>query len=304
MGRVVVVGSYNVGLTVVGPTLPAPGQTVLGHTFDIGPGGKGSNQAIGARRLGADVTLLAKVGKDAFGKAARELFEREGLLGRGILEGDTHTGVGLILVDDEGRNMISVAPGANGLLSPADIDRVPDLFEGATHLVCQLECPPELFIAAARQARKCEHRVTTILNPAPAVSVPDEVYPLVDILTPNETELAVLSHTKPHDRSGFEQAARSLMSRGVGEVIVTLGDRGVLHVSRDTVNEYPARRVEVRDATGAGDAFNAALVTGLAAGASMADALALGIRAGAFCVTRLGVINGLPTRAQLDAEVP
>lgn len=302
MGRVVVVGSYNVGLTVVGPTLPAPGQTVLGHTFDIGPGGKGSNQAIGARRLGAEVTLLAKVGKDAFGKAARELFEREGLLGRGILEGDTHTGVGLILVDDEGRNMIAVAPGANGLLTPADIDRVPDLFEGATHLVCQLECPPELFIAAARRAR--EHRVTTILNPAPAVSLPDEVYPLVDILTPNETELAVLSDTKPHDRSGFEQAARSLMSRGVGEVIVTLGDRGVLHVSGDTVDEHPARRVDVRDATGAGDAFNAALVTGLAAGAAMADALALGVRAGAFCVTRLGVIDGLPTRAQLDAEVP
>jgi ribokinase len=153
MGRVVVVGSYNVGLTVVAPALPAPGQTVLGHTFDMGPGGKGSNQAIGARRLGADVTLVVKLGRDPFAQAALELFDREGLLGPGILETGGHTGVGLIVVDDDGRNMIAVAPGANGHLVTGDLDRIPDLFEGASHLLCQLECSPELFAGAAERAR-------------------------------------------------------------------------------------------------------------------------------------------------------
>src|SRR5947208_10407366 len=150
MGGVVVVGSYNVGLTVISPTLPAVGQTVLGHTFDMGPGGKGSNQAIGAKRLGADVTLVAKVGRDVFGAGARDLFEREGLLGPGILQADSHTGVGLIMVDDDGRNVIAVAPGANAMLSETDLDAVPGLFDGASVLLCQLECPPELFAGAAR----------------------------------------------------------------------------------------------------------------------------------------------------------
>ena len=298
----VVVGSYNVGLTVLGPSLPSPGQTVLGHTFDMGPGGKGSNQAIGARRLGAEVTLVAKVGDDGFGDSARRLFEREGLLGPGILKADTHTGVGLILVDEEGHNMISVAPGANGMLTPDDLDRVPGLFDGASHLLCQLECPPALFVASARRAR--EAGATTILNPAPAVPLPDEAYPLIDIVTPNQSELGVLAGLDPGDGESVEEAARSLIERGTGEVIVTLGDQGVVWVTPEGAERSPARPVPVRDTTGAGDAFNAGLVTGLAAGGSLEEALDLGIRAGAFCVTRLGVIDGLPTRAQLDEEVP
>lgn len=302
MGRVVVVGSYNTGLTVVGPVLPAPGQTVLGHTFDMGPGGKGSNQAIGARRLGAEVTLVVKVGNDAFASSARQLFQREGLLGPGVLEADAHTGVGLIIVDDEGHNMIAVAPGANALLVAEDLDRVPSLFEGASHLLCQLECPAELFMAAAHRAR--DEGVTTILNPAPAAPLEDEVFSLVDILTPNETELGVLTGAAVGEQGQVEEAARSLIRRGVGQVVVTLGARGVLRVSPDGVVGRPAREVPARDTTGAGDAFNAGMVAGLAAGWSMAEALDLGIRAGAFCVTRLGVIDGLPTRQQLDEEVP
>lgn len=302
MGRVVVVGSYNVGLTVVAPTLPAPGQTVLGHTFDMGPGGKGSNQAIGARRLGADVSLVVKLGDDAFAADARDLFAREGLLGPGVLEGDTHTGVGLIFVDEEGRNMIAVAPGANGRLGPRDLEAIPGLFEGASHLLCQLECPPSLFAAAARPARAAG--VTTILNPAPAVVLEDEVLALADVLTPNETELEVLSGTRVRGEEEAEAAARTLIARGVGAVVVTLGERGVLLVTPDGASHRPARSVRAVDTTGAGDAFNAGFATGLASGLSVGDALDLGIRAGAFCVTRLGVIDGLPTREQLDAEVP
>ncbi len=302
MGRVVAVGSYNVSLTVVAPALPAPGQTVLGHTFDMGPGGKGSNQAIGAKRLGADVSLVVKVGSDGFAVAARDLFEREGLLGPGILEADTHTGVALILVDDEGRNMIAVAPGANGLLTPDDLDLLPGLLDGASHLLCQLECSPELFAAAARRARSAG--VATILNPAPAVALSEELLALVDILTPNQTELATLTGMPVDEERQIEAAARSVQALGVGDVVVTLGEHGVLRVSPDGVESVPARRVAARDTTGAGDAFNAGLVTGLSSGRSMAEAIELGTRAGAFCVTRLGVIDGLPTREQLDEEVP
>jgi ribokinase len=302
MGRVVVVGSYNVGLTVVAPALPAPGQTVLGHTFDMGPGGKGSNQAIGARRLGADVTLVVKLGSDPFAQAALELFDRESLLGAGILETGGHTGVGLILVDDDGRNMIAVAPGANSHLVPDDLDRMPGLFDGASHLLCQLECSPELFAGAAERARAAG--ATTILNPAPAVWLSEPVLALVDILTPNQTELAALSGLAATGEREIEAAARSLQARGVGEVVVTLGERGVLRVMPDGIETQPARRVSARDTTGAGDAFNAGLVTGLSTGFSMTEAIELGVRAGAFCVTRLGVIEGLPTRQQLDAEVP
>lgn len=302
MGRVVVVGSYNAGLTVVAPSLPAIGQTVLGHTFDMGPGGKGSNQAIGARRLGADVTLVVKLGSDPFAAAARELFEREGLLGPGVLDAETHTGVGLILVDDEGNNMIAVAPGANALLAAEDLERLPGLFDGASHLLCQLECPAELFSAAAHLAR--EAGVTTILNPAPAVRLSDEVFRLTDVLTPNQTELEVLAGMPARDDGEVEAAARALLGRGVGHVIVTLGEQGLMWVSAAGVESRPACRAKARDTTGAGDAFNAGLVAGLAAGLPMTEALHLGLRAGAFCVTRLGVIDGLPTRQQLDEEVP
>lgn len=302
MSRVVVVGSYNVGLTVVGPSLPKPGETVLGHTFDVGPGGKGSNQAIAAHRLGADVTLVTKVGRDHFGRDARALFRAEGLNGPGILESDTPTGAGLIIVDGEGHNMIAVAPGANAELTGDDLDRIDNVFAGAGYLLCQLEASPELFSAAASRARVAGAR--TVLNPAPAVPLDDETYAWVDILTPNEIELAALSHTPVESADEIVVAARSLMARGVGEVIVTLGSRGTMRVTADTVTAFEARNVKAVDTTGAGDAFNAGLVSGLASGLDVTAAIDLGSRAGAFCVTKLGVIDGLPTLEQLDIEVP
>ena len=299
-GRILVVGSYNVGLWIVGPRLPGPGETVLGHTFDMGPGGKGSNQAIGARRLGADVTLVAKLGSDDFGLQAKALFAEEGLDGPGILEAGTHTGVGLIFVDEAGSNMISVAPGANAQLRGEDLDAIPGLFDGVELLVCQLEAPVELFMEAAGRARAAGVRI--LLNPAPAAPLPPEAFELIDYLTPNQHELAVL--TGSDTGSDAVEAARGLLAGGVGEVIVTLGGDGVVRIAPDGVEPYPAHEVPVVDTTGAGDAFTAGLATGLAAGRPVPEAIRLGLRAGAFCVTRPGVVDGLPTRAQLDAEVP
>ena len=302
MGRVVVVGSYNADLTVVGPRLPAPGETVLGRAFTIGPGGKGSNQAIGARRLGADVTLVAKLGDDAFGAAGRELFAREGLVGPGLLTAPTHTGVALIVVDDRGRNMIAVAPGANAQLTGEDVAGIAGLFDGASHLLCQLECPLEVFVRAAGLARA--RGAITILDPAPAVPLTDDVLRSVDVLTPNETELATLTGAPVATERDVAAAARSLVRRGAGRVVVTLGERGAVCVGRDGVFVVPAVPVTAVDATGAGDAFNAGLAAGLAAGEDLGAALALAARAGAYCAARSGVLEGLASRDVLDRELP
>lgn len=302
MSRVVVVGSYNVGLTIISPRLPTPGETVLGHTFDLGPGGKGSNQAIGAARLGADTTLVAKLGADSFGVEARELFRAEGLLGPGILESRTHTGVGLVLVDDQAENMISVAPGANADLQGDDLDSIDDLFSGSGYLLCQLEAPTELYVDAAELAR--DNGFKTILDPAPAVRLSDDALALTDLITPNEHELGLLLGREDSADDAIEPAARELLERGVGEVIVTMGSAGVARFSSTETMNYRAKRVSAIDTTGAGDAFNAGLAAGLASGASLDESVALGVRAGAFCVTRIGVVPGLATREQLDAEVP
>lgn len=290
------IGSYNVGLTIVGPNLPRPGETVLGHTFDMGPGGKGSNQAIGARRLGADVRLVVKLGEDRFADDARQLFQEEGLAGDTILTAPTHTGVGLILVNERGDNMISVAPGANARLSGEDLDRIDGLFTGATHLLCQLEATGELFVEAARRAK--EEGVTVILNPAPARDLPDEAYRLIDVLVPNQTELDMLTGGRQEET---QSAARGLIERGVGQVVVTMGEEGALWVDGDGhAEKFPAVPVEAVDTTGAGDAFTAGLAAGLSEGLPIDEAIRLGVRAGAFCVTHLGVIDGLPTRGQLE----
>ncbi len=287
--------------------LPQRGQTVLGHGFDMGPGGKGNNQAIAAKRLGADVTFLVKVGEDDFGAAARSHFAVEGLPSAGVLQGEQHTGVALIMVDAHGDNLISVAPGANSELDLGDLVRTSALLSGTSHLLCQLECRLELFRDVAKWAR--QRGLTTILNPAPAAVLDDDTCQLVDVLTPNETELAVLVGSDdpedgPLDNDFVIESARSFVRRGVGHVIVTLGARGAVHVKGAGDGWFDAYLVDAVDSTGAGDAFNGGLVAALAAGLELPDAIDLGMRAGAFCVTKAGVAAGLPTLGQLDAAIP
>jgi ribokinase len=307
MGHLLVVGSYNATLTVFSHELPLRGQTVLGDRLDIGPGGKGNNQAIAARRLGADVTFAVKIGRDYFGTEARELLAREELPGGAVLEGRLGTGVALIMVDDEGDNIISVAPGANSELTMNDVLGLSASIDEATHVLCQLECTTQLFRDVARWARG--RGLTVVLNPAPAAPLDDESYDLVDILTPNETELYALSGAEIAPSSEVSEevivaAARLLLDRGVREMVVTLGARGALHVHTDGFSRFEPYQVRAVDTTGAGDAFNGGLLAGLVAGLPMDSAIDLGMRAGAFCVTRAGVIDGLATREELDREIP
>lgn len=296
MSAILVIGSYNVGLTVVAAAIPRPGETVLGSEFHMGPGGKGSNQAIGIRRLGGDVRFVCKVGDDVFGRSARELFAAEGLDATVLADPDAATGAGIITVDEAGQNAIAVAPGANARLSPADVrGTMSDWFDW---LLLQLETPVETVRAAAAAARDAGARV--VLNPAPAGQLPDDLLDLIHVLTPNETELEVLAGRPVSSVEQARDAAQSVRRPGQ-HVVVTRGAAGALWVSDEGPVEIPGVRVEeVVDTTGAGDAFNAALVFALAEGRAVQDAIALANRAGAFCVTRKGVVDGLPRLEDLE----
>jgi len=297
MAKVAVIGSFNMDITVFADRLPGPGETVLGNRTIQSPGGKGSNQAIAAARLGADVSFVSSVGNDSFGDSARALYLEEGIAIDAVRTSETSSGVAVIVVDEAGENQIAVSPGANRELDVAMVRAALPSIEAADVLIGQLETPLDGFMEAARIAKAAG--ATVILNPAPAEALPDELWSLVDIVTPNEHELVLLAgEGRPEDR------ARELLGRGATQVVVTRGALGVLWVSDDLTRELPARQATAVDMTGAGDAFNAGLAVGLAEGLSMADALRLGLRSGAFAVTQRGVIGGLGTRQQLDAAFP
>jgi ribokinase len=293
MRRIIVIGSYNVGLTVLGTRIPRPGETVLGRHFDMGPGGKGSNQAVAIRRLGGSVAFVGRVGADSFGKDALAFFRSERLSTRFVTVDETHpTGAGIIFLDDHGQNAIGVAPGANHALKRGDIAKAASLFRAGDILLMQLECPIPMLQDAARRARRAG--MTIILNPAPACPLEREFLQLCDYLTPNESEAALLSGVDVRDRHSAEKAGRRLLRRGAGCVVVTLGSKGALAVQQDGSTFVPARKVRAVDTTGAGDAFNAGFAFSLASRMSLGDALRFGCRVGAFCVTRIGVVPGLP----------
>jgi ribokinase len=300
MADLVVAGSYNAALTVYSAALPAPGETVIGRRFEQGPGGKGANQAIGARRLGTDVLFVTRVGADAFGEQARSILLAEGLPERGIATDDQNpTGIALILVEDSGQNAISVAPGANASLSGPDVlaGFGPDL-RGCKYLLMQLECRAELAVHLSSWAR--DVGCVSILNPAPARPLPPDALATFDIITPNESELATLAASLGLAAGPPEVLARKLLSYGVRDVVVTLGERGALWACAAGLQYFDAYPVRAIDTTGAGDAFNAGLAAALVRGEPMASAIDYGCRAGAYCVTRNGVIDGLGRPADLE----
>jgi|HubBroStandDraft_2_1064218.scaffolds.fasta_scaffold56318_2 ribokinase len=300
MADLVVAGSYNAALTVYSATLPAPGETVVGTRFEQGPGGKGANQAIGARRLGADVLFVTRLGADAFGDQARSILLAEGLPAHGITTDDQNpTGIALILVEDSGQNAISVAPGANASLSGPDVlGRFgPDL-RGCKYLLMQLECRAELAVDLSSWAR--DAGCVSILNPAPVRPLPPGALASFDIITPNEGELQTLAASLGLAAGPADVLARQLLSYGVRDVVVTLGERGALWASAAGLRYFDAYPVRAIDTTGAGDAFNAGLAAALVRGEPMESAIDHGCRAGAFCVTRNGVIDGLGLPADLE----
>ena len=299
--RIVVFGSYVTDLTGRAARFPIPGETVLGTSFRSGPGGKGSNQAVAAFRAGGDVALVTKLGKDAFGRMARDFYTHEGMDTSALLEDDTHeTGAALIMVNEQsGQNMIMVLNGACNHVTKEDICARKELIEQADYLLVQMEINVDALAEVIRVAHDSGVRV--ILNPAPVQALDDEIMAMVDTVTPNETEAAVLTGVKVVDLASAHQAALVFLNKDVRNVIITLGGNGVY--CTDGTREELVERIPVQavDTTGAGDAFNGGFVTALSRGMDLFEAVRYGNCTGALSVTKFGTAPAMPNRGEIDA---
>ena len=299
--RIAVVGSYATGLTMKVPRIPRAGETLLGTGYRVDYGGKGSNQAVGCARLGAQVDFVAKIGIDTFGDMALDLYRHEGVNATCIKRtADAPTGVGFIVVEESsGQNSIVIDPGANELLSGFDIREAESVLKPASVMLTQLEIP----VDAAAAAMDCGQATgaITILNPAPVRPLAPQVMSLIDILTPNELEAKILAGHAPDAAIEPAEVGRELIRAGVKQVVMTLGERGALLISASTCTHFPAVDVRAVDTTGAGDAFNAGLATALAHGESIEQAIPFAVAIGAMAVTKEGVIPSLPRRAEVLA---
>ena len=293
MKPIAVVGSYLTGLTMRVGRLPGPGETVTGSGYAVVPGGKGSNQAIAARRLGARVSFVGCVGGDERGDAAVELWRTEGVDASLVRRVPSPTGLGFVMVDGAGANAIAIDPGANMDLGEPDVERAGAVLSASGVLLLQLEVSHRTTEAAAKKAK--EHGATVILNPAPAMEAGALVLKDVDVVTPNEEEFALLAGT-----TDIEAGAEKVLSMGPKAVVVTLGHRGARVVTADDSYAVPAPSVKAVDTTGAGDAFNGALAVALSEGEPLRQAVRFANYAGALCVTKREVVASLPLRAEVD----
>ena len=299
MPRVLVVGSANVDFTVALARLPRPGETVTDGTLLIARGGKGANQAVAARRLEAEVRLVACVGDDASGRDVRQALADEGIGVDAVrMTGEAATGTALIVVDAEGRNQIAVAPGANRALGVADVEQREADFSWAEIVVCSLEVP----LAAARRALECgrRHGVPTILNPAPRPERGLDFLGLADYVTPNEVEAADLTGLPVVGLEAAADAAAAVRGLGAGHAVLTLGSAGTVADGPEGRVHVPAFAVTVVDTTGAGDAFNGALAVALAERRPLADALRFANAAAGLACTQRGAQPSLPRRGDVE----
>ena len=300
MSGTVVVGSLNMDLVVRTAHMPVPGETVRGEGFQTIPGGKGANQAAAIALLGKQAIMVGRVGADAFGPRLIENMVRQGVDVSHILATPgVASGNAMIIVDALGQNSIVIASGANGLVSPADVDDCEAILRQVDFLVLQLEIPMETVAYAVEKASS--FGVQVVLNPAPATDLPDELLQHVDYLVPNETEAQILTGVDVVDTASAEVAARALRVAGARHVIVTLGERGSLTVGGGETFHTAAPEVEVVDTTAAGDAFVGGLVVGLGRGDALPVAVRFATCAGALAVTRFGAQTSLPSAAEAQA---
>jgi ribokinase len=301
MPHIVVVGSLNMDLVVEVPKIPQPGETVLGKNFATFPGGKGANQAVAAARLGAKVSLIGRVGQDAFGDQLLTSAQADGINVSHVGRDDSAaTGVAMITVDEEGQNSIAVASGANFRLTADQVREAWAKLDDVDILVMPLETPIETIAVAAELAR--QSGVTVVLNPAPARPLPDEILASVDVLVPNEPETEQLTGMTISTVDDSQAAARQLLTLGVGNVVLTLGRQGALALEgdKDQFALIPACQVDVVDTTAAGDAFVGGIAVGLGEGKSLVDSVRFANAVGALAVTKLGAQPSMPTRDEVE----
>jgi ribokinase len=299
MSRIVVVGSSNTDMIIQAARIPRPGETILGGQFTMAAGGKGANQAVAAARAGGQVTFVARVGDDLFGANAIQGFVADGIdVDHVTRDPQAASGVALIFVAADGENSIGVASGANGRLSPGDVQAAAGAIAAADVLIMQLETPMETVRSAAKLAGS---NVPVILNPAPAQPLDDELLSGLAVLTPNETEAELLTGIAVADDASAAKAADALRARGVRTVMITLGARGV-YVAADAFSGLvPGFKVQPVDTTAAGDVFNGALAVALAEKRPLRDTTRFACAAAAISVTRLGAQPSAPRRTEIEA---
>lgn len=294
--KVIVFGSFVVDLMGRTPHLPASGETVKGSMFRMGPGGKGFNQGVAAHKAGANVTMVTKLGRDAFGQVAQDTMQELGMSSEYLLfSEDTETGCALIMVDENtSQNKIVVISGACGTITNEDVERLAPLMDGAEYLLTQLETNISSIDRAVRLAY--EKGVKVILNPAPVQPVKDVLLSMVDLVTPNEVEAEIMTGIPVSDKAAADQAAKWFMDRGVKKVLITLGSRGVYIHDGIKSGILPAYRVKALDTTGAGDAFNGGLLTALSEGKDLWEAAVFANALAALSVQKLGTTVSMPLR--------
>jgi ribokinase len=299
-GRVVILGIYVTDLTFRAERMPLIGETIAGSAFAMGPGGKGSNQAVAAARAGADVVFCTRVGNDAFGQIARATWDAEGIMSRARVIDGASTGAAHIFVDETtGMNAIIVASGAAGTMNAGDVDAIEADIAGARVFVTQLEQPIPVAKRGLEVARK--HGVTTVFNPAPALPLGDDIFPLCDYITPNETETAALTGLTVNSVDDARRAAEVLLKKGVGTAIITLGEAGALLHSADQSVFVPAFRCgRVVETAGAGDGFTGGFAAALARGEDPVVATRFGCALAGISVTRAGTAPSMPTLAEIN----
>lgn len=297
--KILVVGSSNTDMVIQTEHLPRPGETVIGGTFFMNPGGKGANQAVAVARLGGQIGFICKTGSDVFGHQAYQLFEEEGIDTSYVLsDAKNPSGVALITVDAHAENCIVVASGANANLSPDDLSKAHEAINQSDIVLMQLEIPLETVEYVAQLASSQNKKV--ILNPAPAQALPESLLRNLFLITPNETEAEMISGIKITDMDSAVVAARKIREMGVDNVIITLGSKGALIYNDDTNELIPAFKVKAVDTTAAGDIFNGALVVAIAENRPWADAIRFACKTAAISVTRVGAQSSAPYRNEVD----
>ena len=297
--KISVVGSLHMDFIVKVKTIPQVGETVLGSAFKRSPGGKGANQAMAAAKLGADFAMIGRVGADEVGRELIEKAKAQGIDVANVVEdGGTYTGLALILVDEEGGNIIAVASGADTNCCTEDIKRAEEAITASKVLLTQLETPLPVVEYALDVAHRAGVRV--ILNPAPAHDLSNDLLKKVYLLTPNQTEAEFLSDIKIRDLQTAEMAAERLLARGVDNVVLTLGREGAMLATRHEKVHVKGVDVQAIDTTGAGDAFCGALAVAIATGKDLREAVTYANYAGALTTTKIGAQDALPTREELE----
>ena len=301
MSDIVILGIFVADTAYRADRQPKMGETILGTSFVLGPGGKGSNQSVAAAMAGGEVTFISRLGKDAFADIARATWAKAGVKSAITEDAESYTGAAYIFIENAtGNNAIIVAAGAAGRISVQDVEANRALIEGAKVFITQLEQP----IPAAKRALEIARAagVRTILNPAPAAPLDDDLLALCDIVTPNESETESLTGLPVTTIPEAEAAARALLARGVGACLITLGERGALYVDRDRSFHVPVISAgKVLDTTGAGDAFNGGFAVALTEGRDVVDAVRFGCATAGISVTRAGTAPAMPARVEIDA---